>query len=49
MVQDDAGTHQPDARFIVSVARREEKGSDVNVVSPIYCWMFWPGTWTPPW
>jgi hypothetical protein len=33
MVQDDAGTPLPDARFMVSVARREEKGSDVNVAS----------------
>lgn len=33
MVQDPAGAAMPDARFIVSVARREEKGSDVNVAS----------------
>lgn len=33
MVQDDAGTPLPDARFMASVARREEKGSDVNVAS----------------
>ncbi len=33
MVQDDAGNQVPDARFLVSVARREEKGSDVNVAA----------------
>lgn len=33
MVQDAAGTPQPDAVFMASVARREEKGSDVNVAS----------------
>lgn len=33
MVQDAAGSAMPDARFMVSVARREEKGSDVNVAS----------------
>lgn len=33
MVQDDTGTPIPGARFMVSVARREEKGSDVNVAS----------------
>lgn len=33
MVQDDAGVPMPDARFMVSVARREEKGSDVNVAA----------------
>jgi hypothetical protein len=33
MVQDDAGEPLPDARFMVSVARREEKGSDVNVAA----------------
>lgn len=33
MVQDVAGTAVPDARFMVSIARREEKGSDVNVAS----------------
>lgn len=33
MVQDKAGTAMPDARFMVSVARREEKGSDVNVAT----------------
>lgn len=33
MVQDVAEQPVPDARFMVSVARREEKGSDVNVAS----------------
>ncbi|WP_245741542.1 PIN domain-containing protein [Herbiconiux ginsengi] len=33
MVQDGAGAPRPDARFMASVARREEKGSDVNVAS----------------
>jgi NYN domain len=33
MVHDSAGQSVPDARFMVSVARREEKGSDVNVAS----------------
>jgi hypothetical protein len=33
MVQDSAGRPEPNARFMVSVARREEKGSDVNVAS----------------
>jgi hypothetical protein len=33
MVQDAVGTAIPDARFMVSVARREEKGSDVNIAS----------------
>ena len=33
MVQDGAGSDVPDARFMASVARREEKGSDVNVAS----------------
>jgi hypothetical protein len=33
MVQNGAGHDDPDARFIVSVARREEKGSDVNVAA----------------
>ncbi|MCS5720007.1 NYN domain-containing protein [Herbiconiux sp. CPCC 205763] len=33
MVQDGAGAPQADARFMASVARREEKGSDVNVAS----------------
>jgi hypothetical protein len=33
MVKDPAGQPVTDARFLVSVARREEKGSDVNVVS----------------
>lgn len=33
MVQDAAGKAMPDARFMASVARREEKGSDVNVAS----------------
>lgn len=33
MVQDDSGGPLPDARFMASVARREEKGSDVNVAS----------------
>lgn len=30
-VQDASGSSVPDAHFMVSVARREEKGSDVNV------------------
>jgi hypothetical protein len=33
MIQDGAGTAVSDARFMVSVAHREEKGSDVNVAS----------------
>jgi hypothetical protein len=33
MVQDREGTPVPDARFMVSYAHREEKGSDVNVAS----------------
>lgn len=33
MVQDSSGSTVPDATFMVSVARREEKGSDVNVAS----------------
>lgn len=33
MIQDSSGQPVPDARFMVSVARREEKGSDVNVAS----------------
>jgi hypothetical protein len=33
MVQDQRGTPVPDARFMVSYAYREEKGSDVNVAS----------------
>lgn len=33
MVQDRTGAAVPDARFVVSVAHREEKGSDVNVAS----------------
>ncbi|MCU1624880.1 MAG: hypothetical protein JWL79_3725 [Frankiales bacterium] len=33
MVQDSTGQAMPDARFMVSVARREEKGSDVNVAT----------------
>ncbi len=33
MVQDSAGQPVRDARFMVSVAQREEKGSDVNVAS----------------
>jgi hypothetical protein len=33
MVQDGLENHVHDARFMVSVARREEKGSDVNVAS----------------
>lgn len=32
-VQDGSGHPVPDARFIVSVAKREEKGSDVNVAA----------------
>jgi hypothetical protein len=33
MVQDHQGVALPDVRFMVSVARREEKGSDVNVAA----------------
>jgi hypothetical protein len=33
MVKDSAGTAVPDAWFMASVARREEKGSDVNVAA----------------
>lgn len=33
MVQDGTGAAVPDARFLISVAHREEKGSDVNVAS----------------
>lgn len=33
MVQDQSGTAIQDARFMVSVAHREEKGSDVNVAT----------------
>jgi len=33
MVQDRTSQPVPEARFIVSVARREEKGSDVNVAT----------------
>lgn len=33
MVQDQAGTPVPDARFMVSYLHLEEKGSDVNVAS----------------
>lgn len=33
MVKDAAGQDDPDAVFMVSVARREEKGSDVNVAA----------------
>lgn len=33
MVKDAAGQDHPDAIFMVSTARREEKGSDVNVAS----------------
>ncbi|WP_245718255.1 NYN domain-containing protein [Nocardia miyunensis] len=33
MVQSAAGSDKPDAVFMVSVARREEKGSDVNLAS----------------
>jgi uncharacterized LabA/DUF88 family protein len=33
MVQDSCGAPQPGAVFMASVARREEKGSDVNVAS----------------
>ncbi|BCO49550.1 MULTISPECIES: NYN domain-containing protein [Mycobacterium] len=32
-IKDGAGLNAPDARFFVSVARREEKGSDVNVAA----------------
>lgn len=33
MVKNGAGVDDPDANFFVSIARREEKGSDVNVAS----------------
>ena len=33
MIKDGQGAHQPGAVFMASVARREEKGSDVNVAS----------------
>jgi len=33
MVRDNAGGNVPDATFMASVARREEKGSDVNVAT----------------
>ena len=33
MVQDGSEEDVPDARFMASIARREEKGSDVNVAS----------------
>jgi hypothetical protein len=33
MIQDGTGAAASDARFMVSVAQREEKGSDVNVAS----------------
>lgn len=33
MIQDTAGRGVPSARFMASIARREEKGSDVNVAS----------------
>ncbi len=33
MIQDDAGNQVNDARFLVSVLHREEKGSDVNVAT----------------
>jgi uncharacterized LabA/DUF88 family protein len=33
MIQDDAGSEVNDARFVVSVLHREEKGSDVNVAT----------------
>jgi len=33
MLQDSHGRDVPDGRFMVSVARREEKGTDVNVAS----------------
>lgn len=33
MIQDSAGQDVPGATFMASVARREEKGSDVNVAS----------------
>ncbi len=33
LVKDSAGVDVPDARFLASVARREEKGTDVNVAA----------------
>jgi uncharacterized LabA/DUF88 family protein len=35
MIQDDSGQGVPNARFMVSVAHREEKGSDVNMASHV--------------
>ncbi len=35
MVRDAAGGDVPDATFMASIARREEKGSDVNVASHV--------------
>lgn len=40
MVQDAAGVSMPDARFMASVAKREEKGSDVNVASHLLIDMY---------
>lgn len=40
MVQDASGAAVPGARFMASVARREEKGSDVNVVSHLLIDMY---------
>lgn len=35
MIQDSTGGHVSDARFIVSHAHREEKGSDVNIAAHV--------------
>lgn len=40
MVKDQAGTGVPGANFFVSVARREEKGSDVSVASHLLIDLF---------
>ena len=36
MVKGESGMAQPNAVFMASVARREEKGSDVNVASHLF-------------
>ncbi|MFV0458691.1 MAG: hypothetical protein ACK5MT_08000 [Actinomycetales bacterium] len=36
-VQDQTGKDVPDATFMATVARREEKGSDVNVATHLVC------------
>jgi hypothetical protein len=48
MVQDGAEQDVPDARFMASVARREEKGSDST--SPLICSSTYSQTqWMQPW